>query len=554
MKIYKAYLEVLPDDPHEIFKDENLDKLHTYRYCERVYKVSHDSVKKCLGVVLEEKYGKSYDKNFLDDLQKRLGKEFKDKWNIEQKMLTETQITLDDFLRIISESNSLDSTVDEILGKENTHADAKRKEKLERYLKLLQLIKNRPKYSNINQLYKDTRNELGLSEKRARKYVDNIANAILEYSYLKDLENINQPYAHLKTTDDFITCLKDIITDESLLKFIEETTGVPLGQGYAPLMSWLQNHKEYRGFLQAVARNKDFNYKQLVSLAGLKYPAGKNDPKNLGRYEHWIDEFWILKFLRENWGCMTYFETQSKLSGVTYNGKIPDLSAVIGDGDVNKVYSKKLMLFREWLFSQQQVPFTSEMKRDIYQINIDFHHSADLELMVQKAKKNYHGKHKILVIVLTGTKSSGKDFREDLLKHDEVKNLDYKENIFVLNQKEFDEFIGLNERTKSPSGDFYLEKFDEGRRLFDKALYGGNNEVEEMQEFSDKCEAFLKQNFLEIFGEKDGSTNGWLEYLDSIGLLEEVVKDNPHPEYVERYIVEVLQKIGFIGGTSSNVS
>ena len=261
------------------------------------------------------------------------------------------------------------------------------------------------------------------------------------------------------------------------------------------------------------------------------------DPRNLGVKEHWIDERWILQFLREIWGCNTYYEAISKLNGRTYNGHHPDLSAVIGDGDESKEgYSEKLMRFRKWLFSFQRViPFTKEMKENIYQINIDFHHSIEMRWLIEKAVRRYHGKHKILVIVLTGSKMSGKEIQRQLLEQDEVKDLDYKENIFVLNTKEFAEFIGLRENTQSPEGDSYYEKFVQGSTLYNDAFYGAEPELKNLAKVSDECKYVLQKEFLKRFGENDGKTKGWLAYLSALKLLQ-VVKDNPYPYDKEKEV------------------
>ncbi len=147
--------------------------------------------------------------------------------------------------------------------------------------------------------------------------------------------------------------------------------------------------------------------------------------------------------------------------------------------------------------------------------------------MVDKAKRRYQGKHKILIIVLTGTEQSGKIYRKQLLEHDDVKNLDYKEKIFVLNKKEFAQFIGLKENTQSPEGEFYYDKFVEGSELFDNAFYGKKLQVDKLKKVSDENKVIL-QEFFKNFGEVDGSTAGWVEYLKSLRLTK-IIKDNPYP-------------------------
>ncbi len=69
-----------------------------------------------------------------------------------------------------------------------------------------------------------------------------------------------------------------------MLKKIEEITGTELREGYAPTMLWLaEGH--YSGFLTSIGK-KDFDYRDVVERAGLKYPAGSSDPRVLGTMEH----------------------------------------------------------------------------------------------------------------------------------------------------------------------------------------------------------------------------------------------------------------------------
>ncbi len=396
-------------------------------------------------------------------------------------------------------------------------------------MSLLRLLKDRKKFGSINQLYAEVIDKFGFTEKSTKEYVSQIIDSFSEFSYLKKLRNINQRWFHLETLNDYVECLKDeIMKDKSLLKEIEKIIGTELKEGYAPMRYWLTGPGYYKGFLDSI-KGKSFDYLDVVKQAGLRYPADVSDSKSLGTLEHWIAERWILQFLREIWGCNTYYETRSILNGIRYNGKHPDLAAVIGDGDESKSgYSKKLFKFREWLFSQKVLPFTSKMKENIHQINLDFFHSINIEGMADKAKRRYHGKHNLLIIVLTGTEQSGEIFRKQLLEHDDVKNLDHKENIFVLNKKEFAEFIGLKENIKTSKKESYYNKFMEGSELFGNAFYGEDAEEEKLIDVSDVSRIILQDKFLKTFGEADGSTAGWVEYLKFLKLTK-VIKDNPYP-------------------------
>jgi len=294
-----------------------------------------------------------------------------------------------------------------------------------------------------------------------------------------------------------------------------------------------------------------------VKKANLKLPPKDKllDKLYYGTLEHWIDERWTLQFLREWWDCPTYYEVVSKLNGIVYNRKHPDLAAVIGDNDPNKDYSLKHLSFRNWLlFNQKVIPFTKEMRENIHQMNVDFIHGKKIRDLVDKAKRYYQGKHKMLVIVLTGTEQSGKVLREELLRQNDVKNLPYKENIFVLNSKEFAQFIGLHENAKSPRGECYYDKYMEGSKLYEDAYRGKDPGGKELERVSAENQDFLTNEFLKYFGEGNGKTDGWVEYLKMME-LEHIIMDNPLPKNVAKVLEKinfaVLQGANFIGGTAT---
>ena len=150
-----------------------------------------------------------------------------------------------------------------------------------------------------------------------------------------------------------------------------------------------------------------------------------------------------------------------------------------------------------------------------------------MKFLVEKALRRYQGKNKLLIIVLTGTSESGHIYRDQLLKHDDVKGLEYKNNIFVLNTEEFARFIGLKKNIKSKDGDSYYDKFIEGSVLYNEG-YLDPAEEKKLEQLSDENQEILKYKFIKYFGEQSGTTKGWLEYLDMLKLLE-VVKENPYP-------------------------
>ncbi len=193
---------------------------------------------------------------------------------------------------------------------------------------------------------------------------------------------------------------------------------------------WLESNG-YDAFLRALGR-KGFAYRDVVREAKLKHVSGAI-AKELGIIEHWIDNYYILRYMRENWDVNTYYEARSKLDGVIYNNRHPDISIVIG---------KEQSRFKQYLFrGQKSVGFTDEMKENVWQINIDVTHTTNLKFLVDKLRRGYHGEHKLLVIVLTGTSKAGSEIKKKVfakfaqLYPSEI--LQYSERVKILNKREF---------------------------------------------------------------------------------------------------------------------
>ncbi len=69
-------------------------------------------MRKILELVLVEKYGKNYNEDFIDNLLKKMAKEYQKGWDVISKLMADNQITVKQFLKIVKKSGSLDHTVD----------------------------------------------------------------------------------------------------------------------------------------------------------------------------------------------------------------------------------------------------------------------------------------------------------------------------------------------------------------------------------------------------------------------------------------------------------
>ncbi len=63
--------------------------------------------------------------------------------------------------------------------------------------------------------------------------------------------------------------------------------------------------------------------------------------------------------------------------------------------------------------------------------------------------------------------------------------------------------------------------------IFLNAFYGESREVNKLRKISDENKVIL-QEFFKNFGEVDGSTAGWVEYLKVLKLTK-IIKDNQYP-------------------------
>jgi len=144
----------------------------------------------------------------------------------------------------------------------------------------------------------------------------------------------------------------------------------------------------------------------------------------VGVHTHNLLEDLIIRYL-ESVDCKAFYEVLTHVSG----SKTRADSFIVRDDD-----------FRNNVERHQKI---LSISNQIEGISIDYTLSNDIDKVLKKAYKNYHGDNKLLIIVLLNTgKRSVSDFQNALASRSDVQN---KENIKFLTAEEFKDFLGFNE-------------------------------------------------------------------------------------------------------------
>jgi len=502
LELYDLFKTLLPSKPDII----DFSKFKMYAEYNREYDIT--SSKNILYETLLEKYGPRFGQDYVKKLFKKFGEKSRARYYTSKSKKKRVDVSV--FLKIaysLMSNNTAEVTVDHVLNKimyKNSLHSNKRKS-FERFLKVLEMLQDSYKYRTVNDLYDGIIEEFNCHEDTVRGYIKTIADNIPKYTNIKKkIGYRGYPYLKLNTVADFAQFLNSVIMqDDYFFDKIKDYYGIIHHKSYAPLRTWLRFYGYSRFHNKLYELNID--YQDVISLANLR-PLYDNRLQALGRMEHWCNIRHTLQHLRDNWKIHVYYEVSSKLGKRIYNLNRPDVSVILENS------------FKDYIFLKQDfINFTNDMKQNIRLLNIEFYHGTDTNKLIEKSQKGYQGKHKFLIIVLTGTNKEGNYFLNKLRRS--KTSIPLFEHIKILNLNEFISFIRFS---------YYHKKILKNNiELFGKGTYS-DYYFDQLKDISEINEKELKE-VLPLKYKEDLSTEGWIKYLTSLKLTY-IVKDNVFPK------------------------
>jgi len=502
LELYDLFKTLLPSKPDNI----DFSKFKMYAEYNREYDIT--SSKNVLYETLLEKYGPRLGQDYVKKLFKKFGEKSRARYYISISKKKRVDISV--FLKIaysLMSNNTAEVTVDHVLNKimyKNSLHSNKRKS-FERFLKVLEMLEDSYKYRTVNDLYDGITEEFKCHEDTVRGYIKTIADNIPKYTNIKKkIGYRGYPYQKLNTVTDFAQFLNSVIMqDDHFFNKIKDDYGFIHHKSYAPLRTWLRFYGYSRFHNKLYELNID--YQDVISHARLR-TLTETRLQALGRMEHWCNIRQTLQHLRENWKIHVYYEVISKLGKRTYNLNRPDVSAILENS------------FKDYIFLKQDfINFTNAMKQNIRLLNIEFYHGTATNKLIEKSQKGYQGKHKFLIIVLTGTHKEGNYFLNKLRRS--KASIPIFEHIKILNLNEFISFIRISYNHK--------KILKNNIELFGKGTYS-DYYFDQLKDISEFNETELKEVFPLKYKE-DLSTEGLIKYLTSLKLTY-IVKDNVFPK------------------------